>query len=80
MLFLSLFTVSKAFIALYGKIGSDALEYLNKQYKEYYRKEHDKVLISVLAVVYGNLAESAAAYNSAHGRITEYCGNCYRGV
>ena len=49
-------------------------------FKENYRKYHDKVFISVVAVVNGYFAQSAAAYNAAHRRVAKNGGYGYCGV
>ena len=70
----------QAFIGLCCKPCADALENLNKRDKQNNRKEHNKILIAVIAVVYRNFSETAAAYDSAHCRIAENCGYCYCGI
>ena len=61
-------------IALLCKIGAEALEYLNEQDEDNDRDDHDEVFIAIVAVVDGNLAETAAADDAAHCRVAEYGG------
>ena len=49
------------FIAFGGQMGADALEELDQKYQEDDGHYHYKILIAVIAVVYGDLAEAAAA-------------------
>ena len=64
---------SYALVKLYSRLCADRLKNLNKHHKKYYRKKHNKVLITVIAVVYSYLSESSAADNSAHGGVAENC-------
>ena len=57
-----------------------SLEQLNKQDKKYYGQYHNKGLISVIAVIYGDSSKSAAADDTAHCGITQNGGNCNGGV
>lgn len=71
--------ISAFFQALVGfdrKACADCLENLDKENKENYRNHHNKIFISVIAVVYRDFAKTAAADNSAHCGIAEdgrYC-------
>ena len=42
-------------------MGADTLENLNERYEQDNGKDHDEIFVAVVAVVYGYLAESAAA-------------------
>ena len=61
--------VFQALVGFYRDAISDALEHLYQNYEQNYRKYHYKILVSVIAVIYGYLSKTAAADNSAHRRI-----------
>ena len=61
----------KPLVALLGKICAEALEHLNEQDQNNDRDDHDEVLIAIVAVVDGDLAEAAAADDAAHCRVAE---------
>ena len=69
-----------SFITAGRKACADALEELNQHYKEHNGKNHYKIFISVIAVVNGYFAESAAADNTAHCGVPENGCYCKRGV
>ena len=59
----------EAFIQLDRKTGTDALEDLHDNDKQNDRQQHDQIFIAVVAVVDGDLAQTAAADNTAHGGV-----------
>ena len=62
-----IFRLFQPLIALLCKIGAEALEYLNEQDEDNDRDDHDEVFIAIVAVVDGDLAETAAAYARDNG-------------
>ena len=63
------------FIQTDCQMGTDALEHLHQQDKNDNRKQHDQIFVTVVAVVDGNFTESAAADDTAHGRVAQNGGN-----
>ena len=59
----------QALIQLDRKVGTDALEDLHDNDKQNDRQQHDQILVAVIAVVDGDLAQTAAADNTAHGGV-----------
>lgn len=67
----SQFASLETLIAALGKVGSEALEQLNEQDEDDDRNEHDEVLVTIVAVVDGDLAQAAAADDAAHRRVAQ---------
>ena len=61
----------KPLVALLCQICSEALEELDEQDEDDNRNDHDEVLVAIVAVVDGDLAEAAAADDAAHCRVAE---------
>ncbi len=55
--------------------AADALEDLHQDDEEDHGEEHDQILVAVVAVVDGDLAEAAAADDTAHGRVAQNGGD-----
>ena len=56
----------EALVALGGQTRADGLEYLHQNDEQHDFREHHKLLVAIVAVVDGDLAEAAAADDAAH--------------
>ena len=61
----------EALVALGGQTRADGLEDLHQNDEQNDRREHHEILVAVVAVVDGDLAEAAAADDAAHRRVAE---------
>ena len=59
----------QALIQLDRKVGADTLEHLHDNDEQDNSQQHDQILVAVIAVVDGDLAQTAAADNTAHGSV-----------
>lgn len=61
-----LFSLFQPLIAALGEACADALENLHQQHQQHHRHDHHQVLIAIVAIVDSDLAETAAADDTAH--------------
>lgn len=59
----------QALIQLDRKVGADTLKYLHDNDEQDNSQQHDQILVAVIAVVNGNLAQPAAAHDTTHGGV-----------
>ena len=70
----------QALIQLDRKVGADTLEHLHDNDEQDNSQQHDQILVAVIAVVNGNLAQPAAAHDTTHGGVAQDGGDGDGGI
>lgn len=71
---------AQSFVRACSQMRAGALEDLHQRDQQNHCGQHDEILVAVVTIVDGDLAEPAAADDAAHGRIAENGGDGDGGV
>ena len=65
------FSPFQPLIAAAGQPRTQTLEQLHQQDQDHHRHQHHQILVAIVAVVDGDLTQTAAADDTAHGGVTQ---------